>query len=189
MKSLLVLALLALTLACESSGTTAFVGEDDVDIAGTYAAFVFTNADLATFVGCTDDLVPAEGLRVIDTVSACATSDPLTVVQSRDGDDWLTHLQVYDCGSFIFSQTIYAGTVSGDRIDGTVAWNYLHPVLERQTITDGVATMAGTVVLRIPRVSLSGDMSGSCAISPPLEEMLSNSSATGTPVGPLLGGL
>lgn len=189
MKSLLVLALLALTLACESSGTTAFVGEDDVDIAGTYAAFVFTNADLATFVGCTDDLVPAEGLRVIDTVGACATSDPLTVVQSRD--DWLTHLQAYDCGSFIFSRTIYAGTISGDRIDGTVAWNYLQPlrVLERQTITDGVATMAGTVVLRIPRVSLSGDMSGSCAISPPLEEVLSNSSATGTPVGPLLGGL
>ncbi len=186
MKSVLVLALLALTLACESSNPTAFVGEADVDIAGTYAAFVFTNADLATFVGCTDDLVPAEGLRVIDTVGACATSDPLTVVQIRD--DWLTHNQAYDCGSFIFSQTIYAGAISGDRIDGTVAWNYFG-VLERQTITDGAATMAGTVVLRITRVSLSGDMSGSCAISPPLEEVLSNSSATGTPVGPLVGGL
>lgn len=187
MKSVLVLALLALTLACESWSPTTFVSEADVDITGTYAAFVFTNADLATFVGCTEDLVPAEGLRVIDTVSACATSDPLTVVQIRD--DWLTHTQAYDCGSFIFSQTKYAGAVSGDRIDGTIAWNYLHRVLERQTITDGVATMAGTVVLRITRVSLSGDMSGSCAISPPLEEVLSNSSATGTPVGPLVGGL
>lgn len=187
MKSVLVLTLLALTLACESWSPTTFVSEADVDITGTYAAFVFTNADLATFVGCTEDLVPAEGLRVIDTVGACATSDPLTVVQIRD--DWLTHTQAYDCGSFIFSQTKYAGAVSGDRIDGTIAWNYLHRVLERQTITDGVATMAGTVVLRITRVSLSGDMSGSCAISPPLEEVLSNSSATGTPVGPLVGGL
>ena len=184
MKSLLVLALLALTLACESSGTTAFVGEADMDIAGTYAAFVFTNADLATFVGCTDDLVPAEGLRVIDTVGACLTSDPLTVVQLRD--DWQTHNQSYDCGSFIFSQTLYAGAISGDRVDGTVAWNYSDRTLERQTITDGSATMAGTVVLRIPHVNLSGGMSGSCVISPPLEQLLSNSNATGTPVGPLV---
>ena len=185
MKRLLMLTLLALTLACESTGAPAILDESDVDIAGTYASSVLTNADLATFVGCTGDLVSAEGLRVIDTLGVCATSDPLTVVQTRD--DWQTHSQAFGCGSS-FAQTIFAGAILGDRIDGTVAWTYFNRV-ERQTITDGAATTPGTVVLRIPHVGVSGDLSGSCTISPPLEEVLSNSATTGIPYGPLLGGL
>ena len=185
MKRLLMLTLLALTLACESTGAPVIVGESDVDIAGTYASSVLTNADLATFVGCTGDLVSAEGLRVIDTVGACATSDPLTVVQILD--DWQTHSQFFGCGSS-FPRTVFAGAIVGDRIDGTVAWNYFDR-LERQTITDGAAPTPGTVVLRIPHVSVSGDLSGACTISPPLEEVFSNNGATGIPYGPLVGGL
>ena len=184
MKRLLMLTLLALTLACDSTAAPVIVGESDVNIAGTYASSVLTNADLATFVGCTGDLVSAEGLRVIDTLGACVTSDPLTVIQIKD--DWQTYSQAFGCGSS-FAQTIFAGAIVGDRIDGTVAWNYFNR-LERQTITDGVATTPGTVVLRIPHVSVSGDSSGSCTIAPPLEEVFSNSAVTGTPYGPLVGG-
>jgi len=187
MKSLLVLTLLALTLACGSSSTPAIVGEPGTSIAGTYSSSVATNADLATFVGCTGDLVAAEGLRVIDTAGACVTSGLLTVVQISY--DWQTLNQLYDCGSFITAQTISAGAISADRIDGTVAYDYNTRVVERQTITDGVATAEGTIVLRIPSVTVSGTLSGSCTISPPLEEVLSNSSTTGIPRGPILGGL
>lgn len=70
-----------------------------------------------------------------------------------------------------------SGTITGDRIDGVLTFDYSNGVFETNTITNGAAGTDGTVVLRIPRASVSGAATGSCSIVPPAETVLSQTRA------------
>lgn len=180
MKKLGILAVLLCAVACGSSSAPAIVATPNANIAGTYPTSVVTNLGVATFTNCTGDLVAAEGLTITGDPT-CVTQDPLVVTQN--GNVWQTGNQFVICSTLTYVLTA-SGTISGDRIDGTITINYSIGVTETQTITNGVVGTGGTVVLRIPRVSLSGALSGSCSIVPPLEIVFSQTrSSTSGSVG------
>ena len=135
------------------------------NIAGTYPTTVVTNAGIATLTNCTGSFEFVEGLPfTLD--GSCVTQDPLIVTQN--GNSWQAGNQFVLCADYTYVVTA-SGTINVDRIDGIITIDYSFGVTETQTITNGVVGTGGTIVLRIPRLSVSGGLSGSCSLVPPLE--------------------
>ena len=184
MKRLGIIVVLLLAVACGSSSAPVMT-QPTANIAGTYPTSVVTNAGIATFTNCTGDIVIAEGLAIVVDAS-CVTQDPLIVTQN--GNSWQAGNQFVICFDYTYVVTA-SGTINVDRIDGIITVDYNFGVTETQTITNGVVGTGGTIVLRIPRLTVSGGLSGSCSIVPPLEVVHSqNRSSKSDGVG-ILGNL
>ena len=173
MKKLLLLVLLLAALGCGSSSSTGMMATPTANIAGTYPTGVLTNGDQVTFTNCTGDLILLEGVTIANNSDpTCVNPDPLVITQ--DGNVWQSALQFFTCAAVIGTVN-RSGTVSGDRIDGTITFDISNGIREIQSIVNGAAGSGGTIVMLIPTVRVVGASTGMCSLVPPMEVVYSQS--------------
>lgn len=160
-------AVLILSVGCSSSDGNDPVQQAPADVSGEWSA-VAHNADSAFFNGCTGDLTPLEGqpLGGVSLGAACVNSGPMITTQSGAS---FTHVPVsYSCDSGDYGSLTGGGTVTGQSLTGQVdTISDFYGFVGSELYSGGVVTI-DTIALSEYRIAASGNVNGSCNISPAL---------------------
>jgi hypothetical protein len=159
-------AVLMVSVGCNSSDGNSFV-EPPADVSGEWRA-VAHNAGSAVFNGCTGDLTHLEGRTVAGTNfgAACVNSGPMITTQTGAS---FTHPPVtYSCDSGDYGSLAGGGTVAGRSVTGQVDTISEYYNFIGSELYTGTVVTANTIAVSEYRISASGDVNGSCNISPTL---------------------
>jgi len=160
----LVLALVGPLLAgCESSDVLEALLPD---VQGTWV-YVADNPDEATFVSCTQDLLPLQGLSVSEaraTQTLCTVSGSIDVLQVEE--IVTVNAQTITCSDGSTAILSGFGTVSDSSVSGQ--WQSISTGAVT-TLQDFSGTVLGNMlVVEQTALTVNGSQSGTCGISPAL---------------------
>ena len=158
---------LIMSVGCNSSDGNNAVEPAPADVSGEWTA-VAHNAGSAVFTGCTGDLTPLEGQTVggASLGATCVNSGPMITTQTGTS---FTHVPVgYSCDSGDYGSLTGGGTVAGQSITGQVDTISNYYGFVGSELYSGTVVTADTIALSEYRISASGNVNGSCDISPSL---------------------
>jgi len=160
-------ALLLVSVGCGGGGGNDMVDTPPASVDGIWSG-VTNNAGSAILTGCTGDFASFNGLTVagISSGASCADSGPLVMTQSGA---YLTALAVtYDCDNGDYGSKAGGGTVTGQSLSGQLDTISNYYGASGSDFYTGAVVAVNTIALSEYRISSSGNISGSCNISPNL---------------------
>lgn len=154
--------------ACGSSGGGSG-SSASIDVSGQWVATVL-NPDVATVNGCNGDLTSFNGMTISDITAAgpvCTTSDDWIVDQV--GDTISSRRQDFSCDNGVTYSVTGQGSVSEQAVQITLTGVFSNGITSLDPLV-GIETAPGRLEFEESRFSLSGAITGSCFISPPLRQ-------------------
>ncbi len=154
-------------LSCSRGGGNNVLETPPASVSGVWST-VANNAGSAILTGCTGDLTSFNGLTVAGIASAayCVHSGP--IVTSESGTSY-THLaRTYACDTGDFGSDAGGGTITGQSLSGQMDTISSYYGTAGSEFVTGTALAANTVALSNYRIAISGNVNGSCNISPSL---------------------
>lgn len=160
-------AVLIVSVGCNSSDGNDVVEPAPADVSGEWRALAH-NSGSAFLIGCTGDLTPLEGRPIggASLAAACVNSGPMVTTQSGVS---FTHVPVtYSCDSGDYGSLTGGGTVAGLSLTGQVDTISDYYGFVGSELYSGTVVTANSLALSEYRISASGNVNGSCNISPAL---------------------